>query len=357
MVYDTLFGLGRSMSSVTEGAMDPEIEAITMESVEECAGDPFEFATAIMYENEMAMQNLDMAVMCCEYAYLKENGTEMVYEAGVLKNFFESAKKKVKEWWEKIVKFFKKVFNYVANFVRTDAQFVKKYEEAAKKAGTVSGLEFEGYNYDPKVPEKMISTIGDAIEDVDADSFADNESVTTALDTLRGAVCKDGNSSAASSIKAEDFSDELDKALRGGAADKVDIKSFDCVKAIAEIKDAKNTKKHLQAMYDVLKKMASTMIATMKMTETEVDKEAKKDDDAAKTASKAAHNAISAISSMRAMATLVCNKGAKMITASNRQNRAFLTKALAKANGKKDDAAKTSVGESAYADVFAAFGV
>ena len=363
MVYDTLFGLGRSMSSVTEGAMDPEIEAITMESVEECAGDPFEFATAIMYENEMAMQNLDMAVMCCEYAYLKENGTEMVYEAGVLKNFFDSAKKKVKEWWEKIVKFFKKVFNYVANFVRTDEQFVKKYEAAAKKAGKVSGLKFKGYNYDTEVPAKMMAVVTDQVSKVPAGVKStggqyQDDAMETKMNKMRGSICKAGNSSAEAEITASDFVASVQTALRGGDKEKVEISVFDCVKAIDEIKNAKKTKKDLQTLFDKAKALSNQALSALSDIETETTKAAKADEanEGKQIAAKAAHNGVQFVNALISMATIVNNQGAKMITANNRQNRAFVAKALSKSDRDAADA-KTLSESASYDDVFAAFGM
>ena len=366
MVYDTLFGLGRSMSSVTEGAMDPEIAGITLDSVEECAGDPFEFATAIMYENEMAMNQLDMAVMCCEYAYLRENGTEMVYEAGVLKNFFDSAKKKVKEWWEKIVKFFKKVFNYVANFVRTDAQFVSKYEAAAKKAGKVNGLKLKGYDYDVTVPGAMMTAINDdylakmnkvLVQSDPNNKYSDDNAVDDYMDAVRSAICRKGNSSADSSITASDFSKELNKALKGGKDEKEDITVWDCAAAIGEIKNAKKTKESLQKLFDKAKALANNATGELSELENECRKAEKADPESTQkqTASKAAHNGVKIVSSLLSIATMVNNQGAKMITAANRQNRAFTAKALSKADKDKD--LNTALKEGAYDDVFSAFGI
>ena len=364
MVYDTLFGLGRSMSSVTEGAMDPEIAGITLDSVEECAGDPFEFATAIMYENEMAMNNLDMAVMCCEYAYLKENGTEMVYEAGVLKNFFDSAKKKVKEWWEKIVKFFKKVFNYVANFVRTDEQFVSKYSALAKKAGTVKGLKLKGYVYDTGLPKKMLDKVKSSISGVKdmsalSSDWNTDDSVDNKMDGIRGEICREGNKSASATITASEFSKELNKALKGGTDEKEDISVFDCSKAIDEIKAAKQTKKDLQELFDACKALANQATNNLSVVESNAKKAEKEDpnSDDKKNASKAAHNAVQYVSALLSVATMVNNQGAKMITAANRQNRAFTVKALSKYSKDQGIQKAGKLNESAYEDVFSAFGM
>ena len=345
MIFDTLFGEGRTIA--TESTINPEIAGITMDSVEECAGDPFEFATAIMYENEMAMNNLDLAVMCCEYAYLKENGTEMVYEAGVLKNFIDGAKKKVKEWWGKIVSFFKKVFNYVANFVRTDEQFVKKYEAAAKKAGTVKGLNLKGYNYDIAVPAMMMRVINDELSLAQIeDGDHDNDKIEKDLDIIRGKVCLYRGKP----VLASEFTKELNKVLKGGSDEKEMISVWDCSKAIEEIKNAKKTKEALQKLFDKSKALANKATSELTTIETVAIKAEKADPNSKEKqiASQAAHNAVKLVSSMLSIATMINNQGSKMITANNRQNRAFTTKALSKSD--RDAADAKTLSESASYD-------
>ena len=95
MFADTILGMGRE--SVFESAVDPEIEAISVDTVEECVGDPFEFAAGVVYEAQMDMMKINQAIMCCEYAYLKETGEEMVYEANVFTNLWAGIKKTAKK--------------------------------------------------------------------------------------------------------------------------------------------------------------------------------------------------------------------------------------------------------------------
>ena len=124
MFADTILGMGRE--SVFESAVDPEIEAISVDTVEECVGDPFEFAAGVVYEAQMDMMKINQAIMCCEYAYLKETGEEMVYEANVFTNLWAGIKKTAKKVWAKICQFFKKIFRWLDNAVTSDKQWVKK---------------------------------------------------------------------------------------------------------------------------------------------------------------------------------------------------------------------------------------
>lgn len=356
MVYDTLFGLGRSMSSVAESVVDSEIEKITLESVEECAGDPFEFATAMMYESEMAMQNLDMAVMCCEYAYLKENGTEMVYEAGVMKKFFEGAKAVVKKWWENIVKFFKKVLSYVDQWISSDKSFVKRHEKDAVEAGTVTGLNFKGYNYDIKKPAAMMATIKNEFSTIknsnimNVSKYNAEDDSTEILDDIRGKIC------GSSKVAADEFVEKLLEVIKG-SKEKTEITSWDCKAGIQLIKDAKHTKAALDAAFGEAKAIAKTAETAMKTLEDRI-KDMDKDTGMMGNASKGAHNAVQIIKAILNIASIVNNQGAKAITAANRQSRAFTAKAIAKyKSGAGDDDTVVDHNSTVYESVFAAFGI
>ena len=363
-MIDTLFGIGRS-ASISESVMDPEIAGINLDTVAECAGDPFEFLTSAMYENQLTFQNIDSAIMVCEYAYLKENGTEMIYEENVMTNFFAKVKKMVKNAWEKIVAFFKKIFAWVEAVVRKDKAFVKKYEADCKKAKVVD-LDIKGYNYDTKVPFAMMNKIKGSFKLYDKVKGAEdlgrsgndnrtNFAVNTmneALDNLRTDICKCGNSSVGS-VSAEDFSKELAKALRGGSNEKETIKSFDCSKKIDEVKNAKQTKADLKNLYDVTKKYMDLNLSIVKQWEDETLK-AVGDDEQKSRVSKIAHARTSTLTKVIAMATLVNNQGAKMITANNRQNKTCIIAALRKQDKKDDkkDDNKKSTNESFIDSVF-----
>lgn len=136
-MFDDVLGMGRT--SVCEGAYEPEVEEITMESVGEIPSymDPIEFMTQVACEQEMNMQRLDMAIMAEEYVYLRENGKEMVNEAASVQGIVDKFKKGVDWLWNNITKFFKEVQKKVEEALKLDTRFLAAYETKAKKVSNV----------------------------------------------------------------------------------------------------------------------------------------------------------------------------------------------------------------------------
>lgn len=137
-MFDDVLGLGRT--AAIDEAVEPELENDDFDSVESLdeSVDPMDYILTAVFENEMNMANLDAAIMCEEYKYLKENGTEMVYEAVSISAIIEKAKKVVMSLWKKIQSFLKKAQEKLTS--KMDASFLKKYEDKARgKKGTVSG--------------------------------------------------------------------------------------------------------------------------------------------------------------------------------------------------------------------------
>lgn len=131
-MFDDVLGMGRT--SVFEGAIEPEVEEITMESVNDIPDymEPIEFMTQVACEQEMNMQKLDMAIMAEEYVYLRENGEEMVAEAGTVQNIIDKFKKGVDWLWNKITTFFKTVQKKLQDAIKLDDRFLEKYADAKK---------------------------------------------------------------------------------------------------------------------------------------------------------------------------------------------------------------------------------
>lgn len=132
-MFDDVLGMGRT-SSIMEGALEPEVEEITMESVEDIPDymEPMEFLTQVACEQEMNMQRLDMAIMAEEYVYLRENGEEMVTESGTIQNIIDKFKKGVDWLWSKITAFFKTVQKKLQDAIKLDDRFLEKYADAKK---------------------------------------------------------------------------------------------------------------------------------------------------------------------------------------------------------------------------------
>ena len=137
MIGDVL-GMGRSsiLEGFMGGSVDPEIEAITLESVSEIPdiADPASYAMQLAYACEMNMANMNIDIFAEEYSYLRENGDEMIWEAGGLSNIVRRFREWVKKLWEKITSFFKSLFSKIQGQTTS----VKKMLEVYKDAGTKS---------------------------------------------------------------------------------------------------------------------------------------------------------------------------------------------------------------------------
>lgn len=96
-------------------------------------GDPFDFITESMYQNVINANNINMAILADRYAYLKENGYEMVYEAEEQKQKKSEAIaaffKKVKE---RIIQFFETV---VAKMHALQTKFLMLFKKAKERGG------------------------------------------------------------------------------------------------------------------------------------------------------------------------------------------------------------------------------
>lgn len=139
-MFDDVLGLGRT--DYVNESVEPELANDDFDSVETLdeSVDPMEYILTAVFENEMNMVNIDNAIMCEEYSYLKENGTEMVYEAVSISAIIEKAKKAVMSLWKKIQSFLKKAQDKLTS--KMDAAFLRKYESKAKgKKATVNGFE------------------------------------------------------------------------------------------------------------------------------------------------------------------------------------------------------------------------
>lgn len=141
MVGDVL-GMGRS--SVLEGFMggsvDPEIEAITLESVSEIPDfvDPASYAMQLAYACEMNLTSMNLDILAEEYVYLRENGTEMVYESVNLSNIVKRFKEWVKKLWEKITSFFKTLFVKIGAQTTSVKKMLEVYKDAGAKSDSVT---------------------------------------------------------------------------------------------------------------------------------------------------------------------------------------------------------------------------
>ena len=363
MFADTILGMGRT--SVFESAVDPEIEAVTPDTVEECAGDPFEFLTAAYYESQLDMVNINQAIMVCEYAYLKENGQEMVYEANVVTSMFKKIGEKIKAAWKKICQFFKSIFTWLDGVVRNDKKFVEKYESKIKDIDSVDIGSFNGYTYADKstsfdvkgnsiiaAASAMFTKISNKAKALKNDKdITKDTKVEDVLDAFRGSLLGE------SSIKSDALAEKLTKKFRGDEVSASTFNNAQLSNMLEIIKNTKATKAHLNTIYKECKGAVDAMLSFAKASEQEANAVAgKKDSDDAKNW----HVKATILNSLTGITTMVNNKACKAITAHNRQCRGIIGKAVVKAEkDKKDSKEKTSAGESASMidQIFESFGL
>ena len=150
-MIDDVFGLNRTnvMESTHGFELEPELV-----DLEESVGtlddyeDPFTYMVKVAYENEINMQTINSAILREEYVYLRENGQELVYEQGKIKNIIDTAIKSIKWLAEKVTKFFKTVVGKLTVNGKKDAEFAKRYTDKVANVDkvTIPDAKFEvGY--------------------------------------------------------------------------------------------------------------------------------------------------------------------------------------------------------------------
>lgn len=346
MFADTILGMGRT--SIFESAIDDEIASISIDTVDECAGDPFEFLTAAYYESDMNMMKINQAIMCCEYAYLKGNGSEMIYESNVVTSMFKKIGDGIKKAWHKICEFFKSIFNWLDSAIRSDKKFVEKYEKKIKDIkGSVDIGKFKGYTYSKSTQlsanetsiasnaKAMFGEIEKAAQDArnlkaDGSAITSDTKVEDFLDKLRGKLIDENK------CEKSDFAKKLSELFRGEESTNTKYSASNLNEMIEVVRSAKYTKANLKSVYTETKGTIDTLLKTVKSLEKEAaikdDKKAKESDSA-----KAYHVAGTIINSCTNMITMVNNKAAKALTAHNRQCKAIITKAVSKYNPDDND--------------------
>ena len=98
-----------------------------LDNIEECEGNPFEYAISIVYENQIMCNILEQEMIVEECQKLQES--QIIHEDNIITKFFTGIKNIIKKIWEKICAFFKKIFS----FFKREKSTVKKEVETSKK--------------------------------------------------------------------------------------------------------------------------------------------------------------------------------------------------------------------------------
>lgn len=292
-MMDNILGMGR-YGSVNE-SWEPELRNDDFDSIEALPSgvDPMEFMMESIFNNELNMRNLDTAIMCEEYTYLREHGTEMVYEAGTISTIIEKAKSAIEKIWNDIQKFFK---NQIENFTKkSEKDFVRKYKtKASGKRAKIKSIP-NLYKY---TPDKIVSIAKEVMEIFDAmaleildaarglDRKLDDDGKTTEIDTTRQIeyidtekMSEDLNSGLdffAKAIGVErkgtvdfdsgDFSSALNDSL-SELREKMDMHEYEANTAITHLEALSDARKLLRPAYEKAKGNINQYLKTLKRME------------------------------------------------------------------------------------------
>ena len=330
-MFNDVLGFGRSSiyESMMDDTIEPEIADMTLENAADIDEDPMDFMLRVAYENEMNMVNLDTAIIAEEYVYLRENGQEMVTEAGKIESIINKCKEMIKKFWDKIQSFFKKVINKFNEVLKLDQRFLDKYKDkAAGKTGKAKGSEalFDVKGISKRGVDIMnsIAEVGDRIKD--------------ALDKDKEIVDWPGVDIRANGKSGkEDGNKEVMKAItKGYTGDSDDnVGSFQANKAIKAFEDSKDAKKALKDAYDTNKKAINKQLKAAKVMETK----AKKFKIIPTETSKSIHSGVKALSDCRTTLALVNRTFVKIINKSRNFCKAVIVAAAAKSVDSENESA------------------
>ena len=257
-MFDDVLGLGRT--DYVNESVEPELANDDFDSVETLdeSVDPMEYMLTAVFENEMNMVNIDNAIMCEEYSYLKEHGTEMIYEAVSISAIIEKAKKAVMSLWKKIQSFLKKAQDKLTS--KMDTAFLRKYESKAKgKKATVNGFDvlfnIDAWKADAK---KIFEQLQDAANKVYRDATADKPVFPNVDEFMKKYKDEKGN--------AKELFGDIKKAR--------EMTTFSADEAIDVFKSIGDAKSEIKTAYEESKKNINLQLKALKKMES-VAKKAK----------------------------------------------------------------------------------
>lgn len=260
MFDDVVLGLGRT--GYVNESVEPELQDEEFDSIEglDESVDPMEYITNAIYVNEMNMSNLDKAIMCEEYMYLREHGTEMVYEAVNIKTIIDKAKNMILSLWNKIKNFLKTQVEKLAS--KVEKNFLDKYKEKAKKgrSGQIKGYK----NFFSK------NGISDIIDDAD-DGFNGLYEMASSVNTW---AAKAAETKGSKNPDYDAFKTRVDKVIKTYTDEMSTIEkesskviTVSADSAITVFEGILNAKKEIKKLYDQSKKNIDQELKVIKQLE------------------------------------------------------------------------------------------
>ena len=327
-MFDDVLGFGRSsvMESLTDDTLEPEIAGMTLEEAADIDEDPMDFMLRVAYENEMNMMNLDAAIVAEEYLYLRENGEEMVTEAGKIESIISRAKQMIMSLWNKIQSFFKTVLKKIDEALHLDKRFLDKYKSkavkySAKVKGDVTLLEIENIGDNGIDLLDKLAALGTTIYDrIRRDENAKN----TNVDVVNKIFMKEFGGSQEGIETPKDIMKAILKKNKDDAA-MVTVAGKDAVDAFEK---SPKVKEKLKKAYDTNKKGINNQLKTVKKMESV----AKKFRVIPTDESKYIHVTVKSLNKIGSYMTMVNRTYVKLINRSRSFCKAVIISAAAKAD-------------------------
>lgn len=327
-MFDDVLGFGRSsvMESLTADTLEPEIAGMTLEEAADIDEDPMDFMLKVAYENEMNMMNLDAAIVAEEYIYLRENGEEMVTEAGKIESIISRAKQMIMSLWNKIQSFFKTVLKKIDEALHLDKRFLDKYKSkavkySAKVKGDVALLEIENIGDNGIDLLDKLAALGTTIYDrIRRDENAKN----TNVDVVNKIFMKEFGGSQEGIETPKDIMKAILKKNKDDAA-MVTVAGKDAVDAFEK---SSKVKEKLKKAYDTNKKGINNQLKTVKKMESV----AKKFRVIPTDESKYIHVTVKSLNKIGSYMTMVNRTYVKLINRSRSFCKAVIISAAAKAD-------------------------
>ena len=273
-MFDDVLGFGRTsvMESMSVDALEPEIAGMTLEEAADIDDDPMDFMLKVAYENEMNMMNLDAAIIAEEYLYLRENGQEMVTEAGKLGSIVEKAKAMILGLWGKIQAFFKSVLRKIEDKIALDERFIKKYKDKVQgKYALVKGVKTL---MDFNAMKGNAVGILNGIKDLASNEVINASKTKDATFTEKDKFKKDLADKIGGQTNTEDTARAAMKVIIKGYkpekdASPIRVSAKDAITALAT---AKANKREIQDTYDTNKKAINAWLKDLKKLESSLKK-------------------------------------------------------------------------------------
>ena len=230
-----------------------------------------EAAFTAVIESQENWNCLMKAVGCHELAVMESTGSEVVYEGANLHDFFAAVKKFFLTVIAKIKGIFNQFITKIDSFLRSDKEFIKKYQTkiAMGKTNIPSSFSVKGYKFEgvEKFASELDTIYGQASDTPDTAKAPTDDERKSALDSVRGHMMEKD------SVESKEFSKDFKEFLYG---EKEELESSyikgNIGKFIEEIEGAKDTKAKAKKNLDASIKSINKFITQLNKLETEAGK-------------------------------------------------------------------------------------